>query len=506
MRRKFVIILSVLMMLLLTACTSKAVRDVQEKIDAIGTVTLDSKAQIDEIESLYSQLADEEKTEVENIAVFEEAKKEYDTLNAAKLVTDGYDYLCGINGKGKDLQKAAECFEEADALGNLDGTLLAGWVYDWEFKKDEGQDFDKARGYYEKCKNDNPIANISLGYNYFYGQGVESDKTKGKECFDEAVTMIESGNCDVDKYPYVYAYTIGCMYKNEDIGYQDYAKSMEWYEKAADAGNADAMNMIGQYYYYGLGVEQDYAKAMECFEKAADAGNTTAMSNIGDLYNAGYGVEQDYVKAMEWHEKAADAGEAYSMNAVGWYYKHGYGVEQDYAKAMEWYEKAADVGIAYAMNMIGLYYHAGYGVEQDYAKAMEWYKKAADAGNTTAMSNIGVLYADGQGVEQDYAKAMEWYEKAADAGDTNAMNNIGWNYQHGYGVERDYAKAMEWYKKGADAGNNSAMNNTGYMYENGLGVERNIEIALEWYKKAADLGNEVAIENVKKIKREYGLE
>lgn len=61
-----------------------------KKIDGIGTVTLDSKAQIDEIESLYSQLADEEKAEVENIAVFEESKTEYNTLNAAKLVTDGY--------------------------------------------------------------------------------------------------------------------------------------------------------------------------------------------------------------------------------------------------------------------------------------------------------------------------------------------------------------------------------------------------------------------------------
>ena len=32
---------------------------------------------------------------------------------------------------------------------------------------------------------------------------------------------------------------------------QDYTAAMEWYQKAADAGNAGAMNNIGDLYYYG---------------------------------------------------------------------------------------------------------------------------------------------------------------------------------------------------------------------------------------------------------------
>ena len=55
-------------------------------------------------------------------------------------------------------------------------------------------------------------------------------------------------------------------------------------------------------------MDQDYAKALEWLEKAADLGNATAMSNIGYFYKNGYGVEQDYEKALEWYEKAADLG------------------------------------------------------------------------------------------------------------------------------------------------------------------------------------------------------
>ena len=60
-------------------------------------------------------------------------------------------------------------------------------------------------------------------------------------------------------------------------------------------------------YHYGYGVEQDYARAMEWYEKAATSGNPSAMNNIGYMYEYGQGVEQDYAKAKEWYDKSAAA-------------------------------------------------------------------------------------------------------------------------------------------------------------------------------------------------------
>ena len=78
-------------------------------------------------------------------------------------------------------------------------------------------------------------------------------------------------------------------------------------QKAADAGNSDAMNNLGTLYAHGQGVAQDYGKAREWFQKAADAGNTTAMDNLGGLYEGGKGVAQDHAKALEWFQKSFDA-------------------------------------------------------------------------------------------------------------------------------------------------------------------------------------------------------
>jgi TPR repeat protein len=57
-------------------------------------------------------------------------------------------------------------------------------------------------------------------------------------------------------------------------------------------------------------VAQDYAKAREWYEKAADKGEAYAMTNLGRLYSNGHGVAQDYARTREWFEKAADKGDA----------------------------------------------------------------------------------------------------------------------------------------------------------------------------------------------------
>lgn len=80
--------------------------------------------------------------------------------------------------------------------------------------------------------------------------------------------------------------------------------------------SASDMNNLGDQYYYGNGVDQDYEKAFEWYEKAADAGSADAMTVLGNMYKNGEGIEQDFEKAEEWYQKAADAGDWLAMEAV----------------------------------------------------------------------------------------------------------------------------------------------------------------------------------------------
>ena len=60
--------------------------------------------------------------------------------------------------------------------------------------------------------------------------------------------------------------------------------------------------------YGGNGVEQNYDAALDWFMKAAELGDSDAMYNLGVMYYSGEGVEMDESTANEWFKKAADAG------------------------------------------------------------------------------------------------------------------------------------------------------------------------------------------------------
>ena len=131
-------------------------------------------------------------------------------------------------------------------------------------------------------------------------------------------------------------------YRSNDVFFQDYKKSAEWYTKAAEAGNASAQFNLGLCYYKGQGVPQDYKKAVQWYKKAAEAGDANAQCNLGLCCKNGQeGLPPDYKSAVEWFTKAAEAGNANAQCNLGTCYKNGEGVPQDKNKAVEWFTKAA---------------------------------------------------------------------------------------------------------------------------------------------------------------------
>jgi clan AA aspartic protease (TIGR02281 family) len=94
---------------------------------------------------------------------------------------------------------------------------------------------------------------------------------------------------------------------------------------------------------YGFNVPKDYLQAMQWFRKAADQGNAEALNSIGRLYMKGEGVPQDYAQAMRWYRKAADQGFTEARDNIGYLYAHGLGVPQDCALATKWTGRVASV-------------------------------------------------------------------------------------------------------------------------------------------------------------------
>lgn len=94
---------------------------------------------------------------------------------------------------------------------------------------------------------------------------------------------------------------------------KNYEEAAKMYRKAAETGNAEAMNGIGFCYYRGFGVPKNYESAVYWFQKGADAGEVNAMCWLGDCYYEGSGVAKNEATALKWYEKAIQKGSKYSQ-------------------------------------------------------------------------------------------------------------------------------------------------------------------------------------------------
>jgi hypothetical protein len=84
----------------------------------------------------------------------------------------------------------------------------------------------------------------------------------------------------------------------------DYKSALRIWMAAAEAGDADAQNNVGEIYERGLGGEPNYEAAVIWYQKAADQGYTRALFNLGTLYEQGLGVEKDRLKALNLYRRA----------------------------------------------------------------------------------------------------------------------------------------------------------------------------------------------------------
>ena len=147
------------------------------------------------------------------------------------------------------------------------------------------------------------------------------------------------------------------------------------------------------------------------WRKAAEGGDAKAMQLAGRCLEVGAGAEKDEKQAIEWYRKAADLGNVRAMHSLGVCYDQGTGMAKDEKKAAEWYRKAADLSNVMSMHNLGVCYALGTGVAKDQKAAVGWYRKAADLGDRSAAFNLGNCYEYGNGVAKDEKQAVEWYRR-----------------------------------------------------------------------------------------------
>ncbi|MEW6159091.1 MAG: hypothetical protein AB1813_16825 [Verrucomicrobiota bacterium] len=296
----------------------------------------------------------------------------------------------------------------------------------------------------------------------------------------------------------------------------DYARALQYYERAANKGHAAAQYRLGVMHFQGHGTETNLVKAAQWYRQAAESGLTQAQFALAILHLYGVGAEKNSDLAVKWLRSAAEKGEENAQVTLGWLYLEGDLVARNSAQAFFWIREAVLQNNALAMALIGIMYERGQGVVQDAAEALSWCRKALVSGvnsfdtegvlqahrragqkiftQTTLL--VAQLYRDGRGVTASMERAVEYWEKAARQGEAEAQFNLGWALHNGSGIQANIEAARQWYEKAAAQNYAPAQFNLGLMYENGLGAPRDLAHAAQWYRKAANLGDIQALVNL----------
>lgn len=276
----------------------------------------------------------------------------------------------------------------------------------------------------------------------------------------------------------------------------DYEQAYYWFSNAAQSNNAYAQYSLAFMYMKGLFVEQDHAQVIKYMKLAAENGYTEAQKNMGEYYYYGsFGCRRDMKEAIKWYEMGARNNEPTCLFTLGLIYEEGDGVQKNILKATEWYQRGANAGIPSCLYRLGMLM-----IEKEVAgeteKGFSLIQQAAEAGYSYAQNYMGKAYRFGWNVKVNPVRATNWFTKAAEQNLPDAMCNLGDMYSAEDGLTVDYEKAFYWYGKAAEANHYRALTELGDLYYAGKGVERDFAKALEYYLKACDEGYPYAFYSV----------
>lgn len=148
----------------------------------------------------------------------------------------------------------------------------------------------------------------------------------------------------------------------------------------AEAGDAEAAQLLAEIYVEGKQVRQDYYEAAYWYRKAADKGIVKAQYNLAELYDIGQGIARDQHQAASWYLKAAEQGDVNAQYTLAGMYGVGRAVALDPKEALKWYHRAAEQGDELARYNLAERYERGRDVIQDDVEAYKWHSLAADKG------------------------------------------------------------------------------------------------------------------------------
>ncbi len=250
---------------------------------------------------------------------------------------------------------------------SFDGGLCAGWGNYCDIRKSGLCEIaqDVYEKYYLMLADISPV--ICNNYGYYL-------RTEKGDSYGGLLRYVEAARRGDPQA----AYNAGHIYEAGEEVDENIDLAYQLYEMAAKCGHPAGQFEVGYYLFEGFGdVEQDYAKAVEWFEKAyqnpkcSETTRTQTAAYLGLCYQEGLGTVQDDDVAFEYlHEAGEDIDNLWEsitvkvLTALGVAYAFGRGTETDIELGYQYLEDAAKLGSEEAKKYIGYINSPDYEVDE----------------------------------------------------------------------------------------------------------------------------------------------
>lgn len=160
---------------------------------------------------------------------------------------------------------------------------------------------------------------------------------------------------------------------------------------AAEHGFRGAQITWGQMLLDGRYAVRDRTAALRWFRRAAEAGSADGINMVGRCHELGWGTRADHPEAARWYRRASVKGSAWGAYNLACMLLYGSGVPHDPGAAVAQFAVSAERGNAKAMGMLGRCHEGGWGVPPDPAEALRWYRRGAEGDDCWAQYNLAVI-------------------------------------------------------------------------------------------------------------------
>jgi TPR repeat protein len=210
---------------------------------------------------------------------------------------------------------------------------------------------------------------------------------------------------------------IADWYSEGGILQKDFSRAASWYFAAADAGDPYSAFICAGMYLRGMYVQQNIAKGIDLLEKAASAGNIEAMFQRGFLAEQGALGAAKIDDAISWYKKAADQNHPAAHLKLAEAYYHGRVGAPDFQKTIHHLYAASSKLPDTAVNIARMY-STGQGVTKNNHAAAKWLFKGIREGSEQALQSLAgspnTWPKDVRRFVQQYMKDAKLYDGAAD--------------------------------------------------------------------------------------------